>query len=400
MNIRVALRSAGIGLLVLAFGSIGWSQDKTSLPEFFGFYALDGGQNVALYEGQGSESVKSAGIEWYSIPQNSKLQDTRPQVSTSARFVLFYTNSGEMIQSLSLHRLPFVRQIIETLPADAFSPPSRRIIDSPNVPLLAAIPELNFKLLAKPVPNQPQMVELVASPKLTPGLYVVQYSPSGANGWFAIFSVAANAEAESPFCLDLVLPGGPRGLFERANSELNSTVPALASYRYTKCDTSTASNAPAVPGVNSGESNAGVSGPTDLIAAWDKALGVGQAVSIPLCRDRGGFSNKDCEQGTLSLSPTEVSFKKSDGQKLFAAPPSQTKFRRDPNFGGSGVFTLTIGGKYSRLLYVAQGVDCPDRTNGFPVCPAGFDQQSTVSDWVDRAIKRLASGGSTGSIQK
>jgi hypothetical protein len=400
MNIRVALKSVGIVLLAMAFGSMGWSQEKTSLPEFFGFYALDGGQNVALYEGQGSESAKSAGIEWYSIPQNSKLQDTRPQVSTSARFVLFYTNSGEMIQSLSLHRLPFVRQIIETLPADAFSPPSRRVIDSPKLPLLAAIPELNFRLLAKPVPNQPQMVELVASPQLTPGLYVVQYSPSGANGWFAIFSVAASAEAESPFCLDLVLPGGPRGLFERANSELNSTVPALASYRYTKCDMSTAPNATAVSGVNSGGSNAAVSDPTELIATWDRALGLGQTISIPLCRDRGGFSNKDCEPGTLSLSPTEVSFEKSDGQKFLAAPPSQTKFRRDPNFGGSGVFSLTIGGKYSRFLYVAQGVDCPDRTNGFPVCPAGFDQQNTVSDWVDRAIKRLASGGSNGSIQK
>ena len=246
MNIRVALKSVGIVLLAMAFGSMGWSQEKTSLPEFFGFYALDGGQNVALYEGQGSESAKSAGIEWYSIPQNSKLQDTRPQVSTSARFALFYSNSGEMIQSMSLHRLPFLRQIIETLPPDAFSPPSRRVVDSPKLPLLAAIPELAFKLLAKPVSNQPQMVELVANPKLTPGLYVVQYSPSGGNGWFAIFSVAASVETENPFCLDLVLPGGPRGLFERANSELNSTVPALASYRYSKCDSSS------IPSSNSG----------------------------------------------------------------------------------------------------------------------------------------------------
>ncbi len=235
-----------------------WAQEKSSLPEFFGFYALDGGQNVAIYEGQGSQTAKSAGIEWYSIPQNSKLQDTRPQVSTSARFVLFYTNSGEMIQSLSLHRLPFVRQIIETLPASAFSPPSRSVVGSPKLPLLAAIPELNFRLLAKPVPNQPQMVELVASPKLTPGLYVVQYSPSGANGWFAIFSVADSAEAENPFCLDLALPGGPRGLFERANSELNSTVPSLASYRYTKCDSSGLSSGAPVTG-NSSAPSGGVS---------------------------------------------------------------------------------------------------------------------------------------------
>src|ERR1039458_10125640 len=178
MNIQVALKSVGIGLLVMASVSMGWSQGNAGLPEFFGFYALDGGQNVAIYEGQGSQSAKSGGIEWYSIPQNSKLQDMRPQVSTSARFVLFYTNSGEMIQSMSLHKLPFVRQIIETLPAgepSPFSPPSRHVVGSPKLPLLAAIPELNFRLLAKPVPNQPQMVELVASPKLTSGLYVAQY---------------------------------------------------------------------------------------------------------------------------------------------------------------------------------------------------------------------------------
>ena len=113
--------------------------------------------------------------------------------------------------------------------------------------LLAGIPDLSFKLLAKPVPNQPQMVELVPSPQLTPGTYVAQYSPSGANGWFAIFSVGATSETENRFCLDLILPGGPRGLFERANSELNSTVPLLASYRYTKCNFSGSSiGAPAV----------------------------------------------------------------------------------------------------------------------------------------------------------
>jgi hypothetical protein len=302
MNIHVALKSVGIVLLAMAFGSMGWSQEKTSLPEFFGFYALDGGQNVALYEGQGSESTKSAGIEWYSIPQNSKLRDTRPQVSTSTRFALFYSNSGEMIQSMSLHRLPFVSQIIETLPADAFSPPSRRVVDSPKLPLLAAIPELAFKLLAKPVPNQPQMVELVASPKLTPGLYVVQYSPSGGNGWFATFSVAVSLEAENPFCLDLVLPGGPRGLFERANSELNSTVPSLASYRYTKCDSSGPTSGAPVIG-NSSAPSGGVS-PSAAPPWTDSATGLmwtrsdnnadldfDHAVSYCKNLNRGGFSD-------------------------------------------------------------------------------------------------------------
>src|ERR1035437_2184447 len=100
MGIHVALKSVGIGLLVMASGSMGWSQGNAGLPEFFGFYALDGGRNVAIYEGKGSEGAKSAERDEYSIQQNSKFRDTMPQVSTLARFLLFYSNSGEIAQSM------------------------------------------------------------------------------------------------------------------------------------------------------------------------------------------------------------------------------------------------------------------------------------------------------------
>jgi len=238
MNIRSGVKSIGAGFLIAAISSIAWSQEKTGLPEFFGFYALDGVQNVAIYEGQGSEGAKSTVVNGYSIPQNSKFQDTRPQIATSARFLLFYSNSGEMVQSMSLYRLPVVRHIIETQTATAFSPPTRQVVDSPNVSLLARTQELAFKLLAKPVPNQPQMVELVASPKLTPGLYVVEYSPNGKDGWFATFAVTSASEVGTPYCLDLILPGGPGGLFFRANSELAANVPLLAPNDYSQCDSS------------------------------------------------------------------------------------------------------------------------------------------------------------------
>lgn len=242
------------------------------------------------------------------------------------------------------------------------------------------------------------MVELVASPQLTPGLYVVQYSPSGANGWFAIFSVAGSAEAENPFCLDLVLPGGPRGLFERANSELNSTVPALASYRYTKCNMSTAPNAATVSGVNSGESNTAVSGPTDLTAAWDKALEQGQAVSIPMCRRASGFANT-CDKGTMSLGAQEIAFLKSNGQKIFTALAPQIKFKTE---GMNGAFELAVGKKSEQFRYIAQNVECsPILYNGFPDCPTeGIQQQVSVRDWIQQALGRLALGSSTASPQK
>ncbi|MHB1488202.1 MAG: Lcl C-terminal domain-containing protein [Acidimicrobiales bacterium] len=302
MNIRAALKSVGIGLLLMAFGSLCRSQEKSGLPEFFGFYALDNGQNVAVYEGQGAEGAPHKEAEEYSIPQNSKFNDSMPQISTSARFVLFYSNSGEMIQSMSLYKLPFVRQIIETLPADAFNPPTRHVVDSPNVPLLARIPELADRLLAKPIPNQPQMVELVPSQQLTPGLYVIEYGPAGQNGWAATFAVSSGDEGESPYCIDLILPGGPRGLFERANSELNAWAPLLAPYRYTKCDSSGPASGEPVTGSSSGpsgNSSAAAAAPwTDPATGlmWTSAdnnadLTFDQAVDYCKNLRLGGYSN-------------------------------------------------------------------------------------------------------------
>ena len=52
MSARFVLKLVGIWLLVMSFSSMCWSQEKSALPEFFGFYALDGGQSIAIYEGQ------------------------------------------------------------------------------------------------------------------------------------------------------------------------------------------------------------------------------------------------------------------------------------------------------------------------------------------------------------
>jgi hypothetical protein len=240
MNLRVALNWVAVGILFTAFACIGLSQEKAGVPEFFGFYALDGGHTVAIYEGQGA-GAQSAVTDEYSIPQNSKFKHTVPQITTAARFVLFYSNSGEMIQSISLYKLPLVRNIIETLPPGPFTQPARQVVNSPNVPLLARIPELAFRLLAKPVPGQTQMIELVASPKLSPGLYVAEYSPNGKDGWFATFAVTSPSEAGTTYCLDLILPGGPGGLFFRANSELAASVPLLAPHDYSQCDSTSRS---------------------------------------------------------------------------------------------------------------------------------------------------------------
>lgn len=89
-------------------------QDKLAAPEYFGFYAADGGRTVALYEGQGSGASSTRESDVYSIPKNASFSLKLPAFSSSARFILFYSNGGEMVQAMTLHRLPHLRNIVET----------------------------------------------------------------------------------------------------------------------------------------------------------------------------------------------------------------------------------------------------------------------------------------------
>src|ERR1035437_10346177 len=88
-----------------------WCQ--LALPEFFGFYAADGGRTVALYEGKDSAGTTKINQDLYSVPRKAPESYTIPVVSPSARFLLFYQNAGEMIKAMTFHRLPLVRNVIE-----------------------------------------------------------------------------------------------------------------------------------------------------------------------------------------------------------------------------------------------------------------------------------------------
>jgi hypothetical protein len=238
-----------VGLLLAVLPVPAWCQ--LTLPEFFGFYAADGGRTIAVYEGRGSAVTAKISQELFSVPSKGPQSYTIPVVSPSVRFILFYSNAGEMIKAMTFHRLPLVRNVVEMPDLSQRSTGvTPRVIGTPNKSLLARIPELESRILTKPVPNQLQMVELVPDTTLVPGLYVFDYNPGHNQGWYAVVSIRSTSEQEKPYCLDLMLPGGYGGLFESANSELNDAVPALGSYRYKRCDSSAASNTPAPPSVN------------------------------------------------------------------------------------------------------------------------------------------------------
>src|SRR5439155_20219463 len=121
----------------------GWCQEKSLVPEFFGFYAVEGGRSVAIYEGQGADRAKTA-VEVYSIPNNSAGSVMVFGFSRLTRFILFYSNAAEMAQTMTLHRMPRLRNIIEGPDLNQRSsgrqnPPAVSVV---NKPLLARIAEL------------------------------------------------------------------------------------------------------------------------------------------------------------------------------------------------------------------------------------------------------------------
>ena len=239
-----------------------WCQ--LAVPEFFGFYASEGNQTVSLYEGKESGGTKTT-QELYSVPRNGTQAYTVPVVSPSVRFLLFYTNAGEMIKSMTFHRLPLLRNVIEMPDNNQVSmgilsgkPVNPRVIGTPNKSLLARIPALEVRILTKPVPNQLQMVELVPNTTLGPGLYVFDYSPAPNQGWHAVVSIRSTSEQEKAYCVDLKVTGGLGAQFFRANSNLNHTVPALQPYDFKACDSSATSNTPAPSAtINPGGSTGG-----------------------------------------------------------------------------------------------------------------------------------------------
>jgi len=425
-------------------------QERTTLPEFFGFYAVDQGRLVALYEGRDSGSVTKADKELYSIPQTSEVSLRIPEISPSARFILFYSNSGEMIQAMTLHRLPHLRNIIETPDLIARANGAKpQVVGTLNMPLLARITEMEFRILTKPVPNQPQMVELVPSSQLKAGLYVFDYAPTGKDGWLATFAATPASAVEQPFCMDLFLPGGFGGKIAFANSELGQqAAPLLPSYRYQTCDSTSATpnrggaSPVAVGGAGASSSVATPSkcgdydscvqgghkafrssnwsealtdflkagnirpnfglpwfwaGNTYLVmnlfqdatSAWDKALALRFPLPFTACRERG---IQPCELGDLEVGLKTVSFLAA-GQKVLDAQLADITILGTTNHKNQGYvnFGLVIEGKKYHFDFIPHAVQCSQLAH--VNCPRiGIEQQIKISDYVSQVIPKLASG--------
>src|ERR1035437_1392864 len=134
------------------------------------------------------------------------------------------------------------------------------------------------------------------------------------------------------------------------------------------------------------------SGQSDQLAsAWDKVLQTGQTLSVVVCHKLGGAVMRRCEQGTLSLNASQVSFSASAGQTLFTAPPARVKVRGVMNNSVVAVFTWQVDGKNFEMQFVPLGVECS--AQGLLSCgPAGVAQQAAVATYLSQTIPKLAAG--------
>ena len=435
--------------LALATVSTVTSASAQAVPEFFGFYAVDQGKNIAIHEGQGTGSTIA--LDAYSIPRQSRFTAQVPQLSATTRFILYYSDAGDMVHSLSLYRLPVLRNVIETVPATAFSPPTRQIVESPNTTLVAGVAELAYKFLVKPVSGHPQMVELLADPQMTPGYYVVKYAPASGSSWWALFAVGSPPTSASESCVDLVVPGGVGGAFWRANSELIADVPSLVQEHYQKCNsggssgiatrTATVSASAAQvtcanydecfklglsafqsKDLNTAEAdfraaaqfspgnpeawrwvgtvmlgNNEIHQVGDLAATWDKALSLGGPLVISACHER---TMQPCERGDLLLSPKMITFQLRGMQHVFSAAPSEIEPGKVLNNPGAQhvAYNLKAGGKNYVLDFIPSSWQSCNFNMMVQCQPDGTAEQLILASYVAQTLPKLASGQVAASV--
>ena len=323
--------------------------------------------------------------------------------------------------------------------------PTEQVVATVGKPMLARVAELQYQLLAKPVPNQPQMVELVPRTPLVPGLYVASYSPEGKAGWVAWFAVASPDAAEQPYCVDLVMMGGYGGMFFNANSELTQTAPLLTKEHYRTCNMNQGAAAPAgrvvdntpavasctdyescikhgvasfrsaafgqaladfkkaaeqnpkmaIPWMWVGNSQLAMGQLEQFRAAWDKVLELKTALPVPACREK---SVQTCDMGDLQIGPENVAFLVK-GQTIFDVPASQVNVRGTTVYRPGGItiphisFGIDVGKKKYNFSVSPYGIGC--NVHSILACPQqGMDQQAAISNYLAQAIARIASAPS------
>jgi hypothetical protein len=461
------------GLLLAAFPPSAWCQG--AVPEFFGIYAVVDGKLAPLIGGRGTFTPSQISLQVYDF-QRMSADTERVFVFEGGdmRFEVFDAAIADTSAGIELYKLPYARNLI-TRP-DALAQvgglldqvsgrtrPGSQPQAAPASPLqryvVARTDALKVELLQKPVPGQPQMIQLVPASNLEPGMYCL-FAVRSQGGQQVIVGQLFEwkgqpGSAATPYCIDLAVTGGFGGMIDESDSRLLRPY-YLAKEKYVTCrasntsapppsvpppggGTSGGSIAPAAcsdysacfqvamnayrskdwPGATAAFQSAADQRPTsgepwiwlgrillqdgqrhqqqDLSKVWDRALSLGAEIMIGACHER---TLQPCERGDLSLTVKSVSFLANGSRAIFAAAPGEITPGSILNHpGGMHIaYSMRVAGKSYSLDFIPLGTTTC-RFNLMVQCPQeGMTEQLVLAQYVSRTLPKLASGALTATL--
>jgi hypothetical protein len=356
------------------------TNEKTPKPEFYGVYAVQGNNLLGLTVSWSTHTAPKTPIRInMELPGHIDYMRNPDAVGLSpdVKFLFYLENPITTAQKSSLQRWFFKRNVTTW---DTYQhPPRREKSESANY--WAAYERI--ELLIKPVEGQPQMVLGVPSKPLEDGVYALDIESS-----LSFFSVGSVEAVRRTMCFDEDVA---YSIVLRLGSKLT---PCAETY------------APTL-----GPGNPLLSPEPAALAMWDKALRSGE-VSFVVYRERFGSS----QEGSLHLTPTEVSFIDQKGQKVLAVRPSDISSSKVFSSTPVGISAswlqehgltldpvpgvrLSIAGKNYNFEPFPLQAGCEIQAS-FVLCPEpGRQQQSVIANYVAQTIPKLASGGFAGTGQ-
>jgi hypothetical protein len=250
------------------------------------------------------------------------------------RFIVFDAAVADTVSGLELYKLPYARNLM-TRPdglaqvgglLDQVSgrrpqqgPPPARM----EKYVVAKTDALKIELLQKPVPAQPQMLQLVPDKKLDAGVYsLFAVRVQGGQRFIVNQLFEIKGPASTPFCIDLAQTGGFGGAMDESDARMQRPY-YLAKEKYSPCGASANVNPPSSPlAVSPGT----VPSPPSPLGTTKYSGNFGQAAQLLLYPD-GTFNeqgDKADGSGTYTISGTYIT--KADKLVLKGSEGSRAEF--------------------------------------------------------------------------
>jgi tetratricopeptide (TPR) repeat protein len=428
-----------------------WCQ---ALPEFFGTYAVIDGKLAPMIGGRGTFTPSQTSLQVYNF---QKMATDSENVFVfdggEVHFLVFDAAVADASASVELYKLPFARNLITRpdglaqvggllnqisgrggQPQNAASPMQKYVV--------AKADALKVELLQKPVPGQPQMVQLVPASRLDAGVYsLFAVRMQGGQSFIMGQLFELKSGSETPYCIDLAVTGGFGGAID-ASDERMARPYYLAKENYVACGASNMPSAPPTPNPPAGivpnsnlapaacgneyigcvsagrnamstmdwegaitdfraAANLNQTSPDPWLAlgriyqrtgqreelskAWDKAIALGGTLALTACLGR---APKFCQRGTLSLSGGSIAFA-VNGKLVFSASPAEVT--PDPALNGHEYSFQAAGIRYTFDFFPVV-VNCAYNKAMVLCPPEGVSQQMILAQYASQALLRLARG--------